>query len=95
MTTKKKKTNSRPATKSAKKTVKIPAEQSPRDPRIPAVGTVLKRQFKGRDIEVVVSESGFEFEDQTFKSISSVARHITGYGISGPAFFRLDKEPKK
>jgi len=54
------------------------------------VGTVLRRQFKGRNIEVHVVEGGFEFEDQVFKSISAVAYRITGYGVSGPVFFRLD-----
>ena len=56
------------------------------------VGTVLRRQFKGRNIEVHVAEGGFEFEDQVFKSISAVAYRITGYGISGPVFFRLDTQ---
>lgn len=54
------------------------------------LGTVLRRPFKGRPIEVTVVEGGFEYEDQTFKSISAVARRITGYGISGPVFFKLD-----
>lgn len=72
----------RPRAKSAGK-------QTGRDPRLPAVGSVLTREFKGRTIEVKVTEAGFEYEDQTFKSISAVARRITGYGISGPVFFRL------
>ncbi|MGD9547794.1 MAG: DUF2924 domain-containing protein [Candidatus Krumholzibacteriia bacterium] len=64
-------------------------KQADRDPRLPAVGSVLTREFKGRTITVKVTEAGFEYEDQTFKSISAVARRITGYGISGPVFFRL------
>ena len=55
------------------------------------IGTVLRRQFKGREIEVLVTDVGFEYEDQTFRSISAVARRITGYGISGPVFFKLDE----
>ena len=54
-------------------------------------GTVLKRQFKGREIEVTVTDAGFVYEDVVFRSISAVARRITGYGISGPVFFRLDE----
>jgi hypothetical protein len=58
------------------------------------VGTVLRRHFKGREIEVEVTDAGFEYQDQTFKSISAVARRITGYQISGPVFFKLDAEPE-
>ncbi|MFH1844880.1 MAG: DUF2924 domain-containing protein [bacterium] len=64
-----------------------------RDPRLPAVGSTLTRQFKGKDIVVEVTEDGFRYKDKTFKSISACARHITGYGISGPVFFKL-VEPK-
>jgi len=62
-----------------------------RDPRLPAVGEKLVRKYKGREVEVLVKEDGFEFEDQTFTSISAVARRIVGYQISGPVFFKLDK----
>lgn len=72
---------------------KATGKDRPRDPRLPAVGTVLTRQFKGKEIVVEVVEGGFQFEDQTFRSISAVARHITGYMISGPVFFKL-VEPK-
>ncbi|MBE0564600.1 MAG: DUF2924 domain-containing protein [Krumholzibacteria bacterium] len=70
---------------------KATGQAAARDPRLPAVGTVLTREFKGKTVEVKVTEAGFEYEDQTFKSISAVARRITGYMVSGPVFFRLDK----
>ncbi|MGD9548891.1 MAG: DUF2924 domain-containing protein [Candidatus Krumholzibacteriia bacterium] len=73
---------------------KTPGKPASRDPRLPAVGSVLTREFKGKTIEVKITEDGFVFEDQTFKSISAVARRITGYGISGPVFFKLvDPKP--
>lgn len=88
-------------TRGAKKTTRKTSPKRPRakaagktgdrDPRLPAVGTVLTREFKGKTIEVRVTEEGFVYEDQTFKSISAVARRITGYMVSGPVFFRLDK----
>ena len=99
-----KKTTSR-ATKASKttkatrtKAKKDPAQKAkatdrPRAPRLPEVGTKLTRTFKGKEIEVQVTAEGFKFEGQTFKSISACARHITGYGISGPVFFNLG-EPK-
>lgn len=72
---------------------KATGKDRPRHPRLPAVGTKLTRQFKGREIVVDVVEGGFQYEGETFKSISACARHITGYMISGPVFFKL-VEPK-
>jgi hypothetical protein len=73
-----------------------PAETTarPRDPNAPAIGTTLKRSFKGQDIAVKVTAEGFQYDGQTFKSISACARHICGYMVSGPVFFRL-VEPKR
>jgi hypothetical protein len=80
------------ATEAAAETKTAPAQRRQRVERDLPVGMVLKRQFKGKDVEVTVDEGGFEYEDQTFKSISAVARRITGYPqISGPAFFKLDE----
>ena len=76
---------------STKRPVSKKASAKARDPRLPAVGEKLTRKYKGREIEVLVTDDGFKFEDQTFKSISAVARRIVGYQISGPVFFRLNK----
>ena len=100
MATKKTTKKTRPAKKSTRKTAKpapkrtsarAAGKPAKRDPRLPAVGTILTREFKGKTIEVKVTADGFEYGDQTFKSISAVARRITGYMISGPVFFKLDK----
>lgn len=66
-----------------------PAKKRERVERDLPVGTVLRRQFKGKEVLVTVVEGGFEYQDQVFKSITAVARRITGYGISGPVFFKL------
>ena len=65
-----------------------------RDPRIPPVGTVLKRNHKGIEHQVIVLENGFEYQGRTHKSLSSIARKITGTGWNGFAFFHLNKEDK-
>ncbi len=53
-----------------------------------APGTVLLREFEGREYRVTVTPSGqYELNGQIFKSLSAVARHITGTQWSGPAFF--------
>jgi hypothetical protein len=90
----KKTTTRKPAKKAtpAKTAPKRAAKE--RDPRLPAVGSKLTRTFKGKSIMVDVTADGFRYEGKTFTSISAVARHIVGYMISGPVFFKL-VEPKR
>jgi len=91
-----KKTSGRRTAKKAepvKATPKRTPKTTDRDPRLPAIGSVMKRQFKGKEIVVKVTADGFEYDGQTFRSISACARHIVGYMISGPVFFKL-VEPK-
>ena len=57
-------------------------------------GTRLVREWNGRPHAVTVTESGFEYEDEEYKSLSVIARTITGTRWSGPAFFGL-KSPKR
>ncbi|MDP1526404.1 MAG: DUF2924 domain-containing protein [Rhodocyclaceae bacterium] len=57
-----------------------------------APGTVLLREWGEREHRVTVTAEGlFEYEDLTFKSLTAVARHITGQHWSGPMFFGLGK----
>ena len=61
-----------------------------RDPRIPPVGSTITRKFKGADLHVKLLEDGFEYEGNTFPSISRLAKHITGHqAVNGYAFFKL------
>ena len=50
-------------------------------------GTVLTRDWKGRRHTVRVSEDGFEWEGETYRSLSKIAQLITGTRWSGPRFF--------
>lgn len=55
-----------------------------------APGTVLLREWGEREHKVTVTAEGlFEYEGHTFKSLTAVARHITGTHWSGPLFFGL------
>jgi Protein of unknown function (DUF2924) len=55
-----------------------------------APGTKLMREWGDRDHQVTVTPEGlFEYEGQRFKSLSAVARHITGAHWSGPLFFGI------
>jgi hypothetical protein len=52
-------------------------------------GTRLVRSWHGRTISVLVSEAGYVFEDRTYRSLSRIAREVTGAFWSGPRFFGL------
>lgn len=60
-----------------------------------APGMTLIREWRGRQEEVEVIAGGFIWAGQKFRSLSAVARAITGTGWSGPAFFGLQKPYKK
>jgi len=55
-----------------------------------APGTVLVREWGEAEHRVTVTADGrFDYDGQTFKSLTAVARHITGAHWSGPLFFGL------
>jgi hypothetical protein len=54
-------------------------------------GTRLFRQWRGHTHEVFVTESGYEYRRVGYRSLSEIARKITGTRWSGPAFFGLKK----
>ena len=59
------------------------------DPRNPVVGTKLIREWDGTAHTVTVLKEGFEWGDQRYKSLSAVARAITGTRWNGYRFFGL------
>ena len=59
------------------------------DPRIPVPGTAITRKYKGRIHQVVVLNEGFEYEGRRYRSLTAVARAITGSHWNGFGFFRL------
>lgn len=54
-------------------------------------GTRLIREWNGRTIAVEVSESGFLWNDKTWRSLSEIARKVTGAHWSGPRFFGINR----
>jgi hypothetical protein len=59
-------------------------------------GTVLTRMYDDVEHRVLVRGTfDFEYQGQRFKSLSAVARHITGTHWSGPLFFGLKSADKK
>jgi hypothetical protein len=59
------------------------------DDRLPLPGTIITREYKGEKLQVKVLPHGFEFEGEVYKSLSAVAKAITGAHCNGYLFFRL------
>jgi Protein of unknown function (DUF2924) len=59
-----------------------------------APGTMLTRQYQGRTLQVGVVENGFEFEGDRYRSLSAIARKVTGTQWNGHLFFGLRKAGK-
>jgi hypothetical protein len=54
-------------------------------------GTRLVRDWRGRTYEVLVLDDGFSWQGTHYRSLSAVARKITGTPWSGPLFFGLKR----
>ena len=63
--------------------IELPPASSARDPRIPPTGTVLVRHFGDRDYRVTVTDEGFMLGRHRYRSLSAVAKAITGKHCSG------------
>ncbi len=60
----------------------------------PSVGSVLEREYGGVIHRVTVMDDGVEYGGRRFRSLSAVAREITGTHWSGPRFFGLTGGPR-
>jgi hypothetical protein len=58
-------------------------------------GTRLIREWRGDIHEVVVTDKGFAFRGKRYRSLSQIARAITGTRWSGPLFFGLKSAATK
>jgi hypothetical protein len=58
-------------------------------------GTILLRDWRGTQHQVIVREHGVEFQGKGYKSLSQVAQRITGSKWSGPLFFGLKAKPQE
>ena len=78
--------------RSAKKPRTSKKVEVPRDPRLPAPGTAITRKYKGRTLHVRVQRDGFEYGGERYKTLSAVAKAITGSHCNGFRFFKLAEE---
>ena len=51
-------------------------------------GTILTRDYKGQTLQLEVLADGFAYAGQTYKSLSAVAKAVTGAHCNGFHFFR-------
>ena len=72
----------------AARTVTRPFKPS-HDRRLPMPGAVLTRQYRGQTIAVTVLDEGFEFQGTVYRSLTAVAKVVTGSHWNGLLFFGL------
>lgn len=60
-----------------------------RDKRLPIPGTVIIKEYKGIKLEVKILESGFEYHNKIYKSLTAIAKEVTGAHWNGYLFFNL------
>ena len=63
-----------------------------RVPTLLKTGTRLVREWNGRAYQVEVIESGFLMDGKHYRSLSAIAKRITGAHWSGPRFFGTGRE---
>jgi hypothetical protein len=57
-------------------------------------GATLVRQWRGHIHTVLVREEGFEYDGQRYRSLTVIAKQITGAHWSGPRFFGVSKRAR-
>ena len=60
-----------------------------RDKRLPIPGTVITKEYKGISLQVKVLKSGFEYNSKVYKTLTAIAKEVTGAHWNGYLFFNL------
>jgi Protein of unknown function (DUF2924) len=60
-----------------------------RDDVMPIAGTRLLREWQGIEHTVTVLTEGYEWQGRPYRSLSAIARAITGTRWNGPLFFGI------
>jgi hypothetical protein len=61
------------------------------DARVPPAGSAIVREYRGRTLRVVVlpDGEGFELDGERYRTLTAVAKKVTGGHVNGFRFFRL------
>lgn len=62
-----------------------------RDRRLPMPGTGLTREYRGQLVTGNVLDKGFEYDGRIYRSLTAVAKAVTGAHWGGFHFFGLDR----
>ena len=60
-----------------------------RDQRLPIPGTIITKEYKGITVEVKVLNKSFEYKNKTYKSLTAIAKEVTGCHWNGYLFFNM------
>ena len=74
---------------------KISRKSMVADPRNPVVGTRLVREWDGAEHTVTVLKDGYEWDGRKFRSLSAIARAITGTNWNGFRFFGMREKKER
>jgi len=74
---------------------KISRKSMVADPRNPVVGTRLVREWDGAEHTVTVLRDGYEWQGRKFRSLSAVAKAITGTNWNGFRFFGMREKKRE
>jgi hypothetical protein len=59
------------------------------DRRLPMPGAVITREYQGRTVSVTVLDEGFEYEGTVYRSLTAVAKAVTGSHWNGFGFLGI------
>jgi hypothetical protein len=69
--------------------VRLANASHPLDPRVPPAGTQLIKRYKDETLTITVLENGYQYGERVYKSLSAIARQVTGTQWIGFLFFGL------
>jgi len=65
--------------------------RAPLRPKRATLGTTVSRTWKGQEITATSVEGGWEHEGAVYRSLSAIAKHVTGTHWNGKLFFGLTR----
>ena len=68
-----------------------PRPRPERDHRLPPPGSTINKMYRGHTITVTVLEIGFEYGGRPYRSLTAIAREVTGTNWNGFSFFNLNQ----
>jgi hypothetical protein len=80
--------------KKSKKTESPPPTSRRRKPDEPPVGTVIVRQWHGKEVRLQVVENGYDVDSVLYKTLSAAAQAVTGAHWNGRLFWGLTNRRK-